>query len=224
MSINPSDLPDLVDSESNDEYDDDDDDDDEIPTSHTAIGKGMRKDHLESSPVILFMSPRIGSFQEGDDLNFDSGATEDVTIRKSKERKPTGAICYDLMGGMKYIKNERADCATDESTGHPSWAWCRDKEEEILKAIRPAFNGITLPDETAKYASFIEGGMDHCTDKMTMSYYANIYMENASLPFNDVWTRWTILSPFDMAFPDHDIMPGTLRKMISIPSSAMKMG
>ena len=82
----PSDLPDLVDSESNDEYDDDDDDDDEIPTSHTAIGKGMRKDHLESSPFILFMSPRIGSFQEGHDLNFDSGATDDVTIRKSKER------------------------------------------------------------------------------------------------------------------------------------------
>ena len=49
-------------------------------------------------------------------------------------------------------------------------------------------------------------------------------MENASLLFNDVWTGWTILSPFHMAFPDHAIMPGTFRKMISIPSSAMKTG
>ena len=66
--------------------------------------------------------------------------------------------------------------------------------------------------------------MDHCKDKMTMSHFANIYMENASLPFNDVWTRWTILSPFDMAFLNHDIMPGTFGKMISIPSSVEKTG
>ena len=75
-----SDLPDLVDSES-------DEDDDEIPTSHTMTGKGMRKGDLESSPVIRFMSPRFGLFQGRSiqDLTFDSGATEDMTIMNKAE-------------------------------------------------------------------------------------------------------------------------------------------